>query len=98
MTRIFSGIVFAISFVLSGARAGEPMGIPACDSYLEKYEACLEKIPGAERDAHRRKINEARKVWPTAAQNPIVKQALESTCEVQFEQMKRSLSRYGCSF
>jgi hypothetical protein len=81
------------------ALAAEPIGVPACDDFLTKYEACLtEKAPAAQRGAFKAQIEQLRASWTTLAKDPQTKPALESACKTSSDQMKTAVASYGCKF
>lgn len=79
--------------------AAEPIGVPACDDFLAKYEACLrDKAPAAQQAAFKGQIEQIRTSWTTLAKDPQTKPALESSCKTSSEQMKAAVASYGCKF
>ena len=94
-----TGFAVAAIAVTSGARAAEPVGIAACDEFLTKYEACIgTKVPAAQQTMFKSQMDQTRKSWTDLAKTPSGKQSLEAACKQTGEQMKTSLSAYGCSF
>ncbi|HVJ61671.1 MAG TPA: hypothetical protein VM555_03055 [Tahibacter sp.] len=74
------------------------IGIPECDNYLTKYEACVAgKVPEAARDALRQGLEQTRTAWKNAAANEASKASLASACTQAHEAAKSALSAYGCS-
>lgn len=85
--------------IASVASAAESIGVPACDDFLVKYEACLtEKVPASYRDAFKGQIVQLRASWTTLAKDPQTKPALETSCKTSAEQMKAAVASYGCKF
>lgn len=85
--------------VASGAIAAEPVGIPACDEFLTKYEACLaDKVPSAQQSMFKGQIEKMRTNWTALAKNPQTKPTLESACKTSADQMKAAVASYGCKF
>ena len=85
--------------VASGARAGEMVGVPACDDFLAKYEACVSgKIPAAQQPTFKSSVDQMRASWAAAAKNPNAKPALEAACRQSVEHIKASTAAYGCAF
>lgn len=83
----------------SGARAGEMVGVPACDDFLAKYEACVSgKIPAAQQPTFKSSVDQMRASWTAAAKNPNAKPALEAACRQSVEHIKASTAAYGCTF
>lgn len=80
------------------ATAGAPIGIPECDNYLSKYEACLAgKVPEAAREQMRTGLEQTRNAWRTAASNEATKASLGAACTQAHEAAKAALSAYGCT-
>ena len=93
-------LFFAMPFAItSTAIAAEPIGIPACDDFLTKYEACLsDKVPAAHQSAFKSQIEQLRASWLSLAQNPQTKPTLESACKISADQAKAAVASYGCQF
>lgn len=90
----------SISTALSaGAMAADPIGVPACDDFLTKYEACMNNnVPAAQKSMVQGQIDQMRKSWTDMAKNPQAKPALEGACKSSAEQMKAVVSAYKCTF
>lgn len=74
------------------------IGIPECDNYLTKYEACVSgKVPEAARDALRQGLEQTRTAWRSAAANEATKASLGAACTQAHEAAKAALSAYGCT-
>lgn len=85
--------------ITSAAVAAEPIGIPVCDEFLTKYEACLaDKVPSAQQSTFKGQIEQMRASWTTLAKNPQAKPTLESACKTSADQMKSAVASYGCKF
>ncbi len=53
------------------ASTGDKIGVPECDEYIEKYEACVfSKVPEAARGAFKSSFEAQRKAWKDASANP----------------------------
>lgn len=99
MTRLFLSLAFAAAFAVSSAHAGEQVGIPVCDDFLTKYDACISgKVPAAQQPTFKASVDQMRSSWAMAAKNPSSKAALEGACKTAAERMKASVSAYNCSF
>ncbi len=78
---------------------GDKIGVPECDEYIAKYEACLNgKVPAAQRDSLMVSMEQMRKGWKTAATNPQAKAALAGGCKTALATAKNSMSQYSCSW
>src|SRR5215472_17828453 len=57
--------------------SGEKIGIPECDDFLTKYEACVSnKVPEAARAQYQTGLKQWRDSWKKMADNPQTKGAL----------------------
>src|SRR4051794_26954571 len=57
----------AATDVAAMAPAGEPLGVPECDDYLTKYEACISAhVPAASQDALKQSLAATRAGWKQA--------------------------------
>jgi hypothetical protein len=78
---------------------GEKIGVPACDEYIEKYEACLkDKVPAAGQAQLKASLETMRNSWRTAAANPQTKAGLNTGCQAALNAAKQSMSAYGCAW
>lgn len=85
--------------IATAAIAAEPIGVPSCDEFLTKYEACLSgKVPPAQKSLFQGQIDQLRNGWSSLAKNPQTKATLESACKTSAEQMKATVASYGCQF
>jgi hypothetical protein len=98
MNRLALSACLATAVTAIVASAAE-VGIPACDEFLTKYEACVTgKIPAAQQPAFKAQLDQLRASWAAAAQNPSARPSLEAACKQTADQMKASMTPYGCSF
>src|SRR5687767_12672335 len=59
------------------ASTGDKIGVPECDDYLDKYEACISsKVPEAARAQYETTLAQTRKSWRDLAANPQTKASL----------------------
>src|SRR6185295_19464350 len=57
-------------------------GVPECDEYIRKYEACLrDKVPAASKAQLEQALQTYRQTWKAAAAQPQSKAALATTCQ-----------------
>lgn len=78
--------------------AGDGIGVPECDDYLNKYQACVaSKVPEAARASMTQALDQMRSGWRTAATTPEGKAGLASACSQARAAMKTSMSAYGCT-
>lgn len=79
--------------------AEEKIGVPECDEYIAKYEACItSKAPADQRDALIVSMEEMRKGWKNAATNPKAKAALAGGCKVALNTAKTSMAAFSCDW
>ncbi|MDH7797662.1 MULTISPECIES: hypothetical protein [unclassified Beijerinckia] len=92
-------VAATVSFSAFAAHAADPIGIPACDDFLTKYEACISgKVPEAQKSMFQGQIDQMRKSWTDLAKNPQTKPSMEAMCKSSSDQMKTAVSAYGCTF
>lgn len=78
---------------------GEKIGVPECDDFLAKYEACLkDKIPGTAKAQFEASLSTWRKSWQQAASTAQGKSSLAMVCKAALDQTKTSMKPYGCEF
>jgi hypothetical protein len=80
----------------------DSVGVPECDEYIKKYEACLLKIaqkaPQVEPDL-KKAFQAQRDGFKQAASNPQSKAMLPGQCKQALETIKQSYSGvYACEF
>lgn len=77
----------------------DKIGVPECDNYIEKYEACITgKVPEAARQQILSSFKQTRQTWKSLAANPQTKSALASTCKQSLEATKQAMSQYSCDW
>jgi hypothetical protein len=77
--------------------AGDKIGVPECDEYIAKYEACTGKVPEAGRAAYKAGLDSARAQWKKAAENPATKGSLAAICKQATEAQAAAWKTYGCA-
>src|SRR5262245_51916845 len=81
------------------AASGDKIGVPECDDFLAKYEACVSgKVPEAGRAAFNSSLKQWRDSWKKLADNPQTKGTLAAVCKQSAEQARTSMKTYGCEF
>lgn len=88
----------AVSLLSVPALAQDKVGVAACDDFLEKYEACVAKMPAASQQAVKDSIVQMRTAWKSSATDANSRTALESACKSTASSMNQSMSAYGCKF
>lgn len=77
--------------------AGSDIGVPECDDFLTKYEACVTgKVPEAARAQYNASLKMWRDSWRQAASTPQGKATLAQGCKMAAEQSRASLKSFGC--
>jgi hypothetical protein len=70
---------------------------PACENYLQKYQACLkDKVPAAAQSMLETGMKQTREAWEKAAATPEGKAGLTSACEQATAVAKTSMKNFGC--
>lgn len=82
----------------STAAAGEKIGIPECDEYIEKMTKCLDKVPEAAKPGMKSALETSQKAWKEAAANEAAKPGLASGCKSAVETSKSAYAAMGCEF
>jgi len=89
----------AASTPATTAAAGEKIGVPECDDFIAKYDACVSsKVPEAARAQYKSAIDQWRASWKKLAENPATKGTLAAACKQAAEQQAAALKSYGCSW
>ncbi|MBN2369126.1 MAG: hypothetical protein JXO72_01420 [Vicinamibacteria bacterium] len=84
--------------VNSAASAGE-IGVPECDEYLDKYQACIEdKAPEAVRTSLVQALDQTRAGWKKAAATTQGKEGLAMACKQAQETARQAMTAYGCQW
>ena len=79
--------------------ADEKIGVPECDDFIAKYDACVSsKVPEMARAQYKNTIAEWRKQWKKQTENPTTKAGLAAACKQAAEQQTAALKALGCSF
>ena len=55
-------------------------GVPECDAYADRFEACLEKMPPEQRDARAAEAESQRRVLRDEAKREGARAALAASC------------------
>lgn len=89
----------AASTPATTAPAGEKIGVPECDDFIAKYDACVSsKVPEAARAQYKSTIDQWRTSWKKLAENPATKATLASACKQAATQQEAALKSYGCTW
>ncbi len=66
----------------------DPVGIGECDAYVNKFEACLKKLPEEERQAREAEAESQRKVLREEARHSELRALLEESCSAALAALK----------
>jgi hypothetical protein len=82
----------------AASATADSVGVPECDDYLNKYQACVDsKVPEAARAALKQSLDQTRGAWRTALANPGAKEGLATACKQARDATRASMSAYGCT-
>jgi hypothetical protein len=77
----------------------DKIGVPECDNYLAKVDACISgKVPEAARAQFKAAMDANRKAWQQAASTPQGKAGLAAACKQATETAKTTYKTYNCTF
>ena len=79
------------------ATSGDKIGVPECDDFIAKYEACTDKVPEAGRAAYKDALAKWRASWKQLAANPATKGTLAAACKQAADSSAASWKMYGCN-
>jgi hypothetical protein len=83
----------------STAGAGDKIGVPECDDYIAKYEACIAaKVPAEIRARSEASLAQMRKSWRDLAANPQTRAGLAQACKTATDTARESMKPMGCVF
>jgi len=81
------------------ASSGEKIGVPECDDFITKYDACVSsKVPEAARAQYTSAVDQWRSSWKKLADNPATKGTLAAACKQAAAQQEAALKQYGCTW
>jgi hypothetical protein len=81
------------------ASTGDKIGVPECDEYIAKYEACVnDNVPENMRAGLKTSFEQSRKGWKTLADNPQTKASLPNVCKQAMDAAKQAMASYKCDF
>jgi hypothetical protein len=67
------------------AGAGGAIGVPECDEYLDRFAACLAKMPPPAQDAVLEGLVAMRRAWAEAATTPEGRTGLATGCRAALD-------------
>jgi len=84
--------------VTSVAKAAD-FGVPECDEYINKYQACIDsKVPEAARQMVRQSFDQTKASWKQAAATPEGKAGLSMSCKMALDAARTAMQAYGCQW
>lgn len=83
----------------TASSSAEKVGVPECDEYIAKYDACVSgKVPEMARAQYKSALETLRNSWRQAASTPQGKAGLAAACKQATEQARTAMKAYNCSF
>ncbi len=80
----------------TASSTGDKIGVPECDDFIAKYEACTDKVPEAGRAQYKDALVQWRKSWRQLAADPTTKGTLAAACKQAADAATASWKAYGC--
>jgi hypothetical protein len=81
----------------TASTSGEKIGVPECDEFIAKYEACTSKVPEIARAQYKSAVDQWRASWKKLAADPKTKGTLAAACKQAAEQQAAVWKTYGCA-
>jgi hypothetical protein len=79
--------------------AADKIGVPECDDYMAKVNACLSsQVPADKQDEMKKGIEASMKAWKMAAGTAQGKATLPGLCKQAADAAKASFSAYKCEW
>ncbi len=79
--------------------AVDPIGVPECDDYVQKYESCLtDKMPAQDQQIYRVRLDSQRRVWQQMTADPTSRDTLVQQCKDASATAAQEFAKYGCGF
>ncbi len=73
-----------------GGGSGGSVGVPECDQYLTKMEACISKMPPSAQDSMRQSLKQSREAWAKAAAiGPAAMDGLKTGCQSALDSLSK---------
>src|SRR5262249_39485478 len=83
----------------AAAASSGDIGVPECDEYIKKYEACVSgKVPQQAQASLRQTFDVARSTGKQAAATPQARASLATSCKQALDMARQSMQAYGCSW
>ncbi len=79
--------------------AVDPIGVPECDDYVQKYESCLtDKMPAQDQEIYRVRMSSQRRAWEQMTADPTAHDTLVQQCKDATASAAQEFAKYGCGF
>ena len=79
--------------------SADKIGVPECDDYIAKYEACVRShVPESARAQVESALKTSRESWKKAAETPQGKASLAGICKQALQTAEASMKAYGCNW
>lgn len=89
----------AAGTTMSRAAASDTIGVPECDEYITKYEACVrDHVPSAQKPMVEQALAQYRTTWRSAAAQPAARASLAGACQQALTTARASMTAYGCQW
>jgi hypothetical protein len=103
MMRTGCCVVVTVAVLAGAGGAAEQVGVPNCDAFLTRYEACINtKMPQNVRALHQKEVDQWRKRWIEAGtKDPSFKSSplgLGEVCKNTQTLATPMVEVFGCSF
>ena len=83
----------------TAATAGEKIGVPECDDFIAKYDACVSsKVPASMRAQVTASEAEWKKQWKKLAADPQTRGTLAAACKQSAAAQAAAMKQYGCTW
>jgi hypothetical protein len=81
------------------ATSAEKIGIPECDEFVAKYEACItDHVPEAKQRQYRENIQAWAKVWKQRMVSSTPRDVVVGACKNHIIASRESMKSFGCEF
>jgi hypothetical protein len=98
-SKTFLLAAFASLGGASVALAQETTGVPICDEFIAKYEACVKtKVPAASQKQMSDAIAQMRTQYKTMAANEQSKAQMPAICKQSMDATKQQMQAMGCAW
>ena len=75
------------------------VGIPECDAYITKYEACVNQhVPEGQRVQLEQGLDALRTGWKASAANAESRPGVAKACQQALDAAKASMAFFGCQW